>query len=473
MVSDLDLISIPESFDTRSHWQGCGTFVVDQKQCGDCWAASAANTLGDRICIHLLENGKPIELPNGGSQGAGNVARMFQQAGKCVGAGTMQALHQHGCKRGAFFVNPQPLVSCGNVNSTAAPTYHPYGEDSGYVPGTTLYPSSSGCNGGEAQDAWRFLYHEGLTVMDSTEGAGCTTYTSGTCSGADPENNGCRPCEFSQCADTGLKPERFTVDSFGWIMEEDLPDRGVWEDDSESFSKNGTDRYRPASQKDAMDRQVKKMQIEMMTNGPLHTCIDDFANFALFFNEYPNGIYNSTEGSPKTGGHCIELVGWGTDHATGMKYWTWKNSWGTNFANGGFARFIRGVDLLGIESDVWTGCPSGTKCNLTAGVIRNETWVPKHARLQSSARTVSRSWPGGKESALSREDFSHHTVAPLVAAAARQALGLEELDDHTAISKVTRAWARSVRGLKVRVEVEGQDKHVVAHRHMEGHMSVH
>jgi len=53
------------------------------------------------------------------------------------------------------------------------------------------------------------------------------------------------------------------------------------------------------------------------------------------------------------------------------------------------------------------------------------------------------------------------------------ALGLEELDDHTAISKVTRAWARSVRGLKVRVEVEGQDNHVVAHRHMEGHMSIH
>lgn len=306
--------------------------------------------------------------------------------------------------------------------------------------------------------------------MDSTEGSGCTTYTSGTCSGADPQNNGCRPCEFSQCADTGLKPDRFTVDSFGWIMEEDLPERGSWDPASEAFNKNGTDQYRPESQRHAMERQVRKMQIEMMTNGPLHTCIDDYANFGLFFNQYPNGIYNSTEGSPNTGGHCIELVGWGVDHSTGMKYWTWKNSWGTNFANGGFARFIRGVDLLGIESDVWTGCPSGSHCKLTAGVVCNESWVPSSAL--NSSRSVSRAWPGGKEFLMSRRAFSHHLVAPLVAAAARHALGKEDLDDHSALMEVERVWTRSVRGLKLRVEVRGRDEHVTAHRHMEGHFTL-
>jgi len=255
-------------------------------------------------------------------------------------------------------------------------------------------------------------------------------------------------------------------------MEEGLPPRGEWEDD-ESFAPSGTDKYRPESQREAMERQVKKIQIEMMTNGPLQTCIDDYANFGLFFNAYPNGIYNSTDGSPKTGGHCIELIGWGIDHATGMKYWTWKNSWGTNFANGGFARFVRGVDLAGIESDVWTGCPSGTNCNLTAGVIRNQSWVPKHARHPNLSPATSRSWPGGKEFSLRREAFSHESVAPVVAAAVRHALGQENLDESSALAKVNHVWARSVRGLKVRVEVEGQDKHVVAHRHMEGHMSVH
>lgn len=474
-----DDVKIPEFFDTRMEWLGCGTYVVDQGQCGDCWAASATNVFGDRICIHLLADKGPLPLPHAGAHGAGILERMFQQAGQCIGKGTMGMAHEHGCERKSFFVSPQPLVSCASVNNTALPTYHPYAADSGYMPGHTLYPSSSGCNGGEAQDAWRYLYHEGLSTMDSTQKGGCTPYTSNACSKADPENNGCHVCDFTQCADTGVEPNVFTVHSFGWIMEDDLPDRGSW-NEQESFDKSGTDRYRPPQQKAALERQVRKMQIEMMTNGPLHTCIDDYANFALFFNAYPQAIYNSTEGSPKTGGHCIELMGWGTDHATGMPYWTWKNSWGANFANGGYARFIRGRDLLGIESDVWTGCPTGSNCKLTAGVVRNESWVPKHAWFpyapgwrpaNTTQRQPSRSWSGGKEVELTREMFSHPTVAPLVTAAVRKSLGNPELSDEAALAAAGRVWSRSVRGLRVRVEVAGVAEHMTAHRHMEGHVT--
>jgi len=495
---DAVAIDIPELFDTRQQWLGCGTFVVDQKQCGDCWAGSAANTLGDRACIHLLEGGKPMPLPRGGPHGAGTLQRMFQQAGKCVGEGTMNALHQHGCQRQSYFVNPQALVSCGNLNNTDPPRFHPYPEGSGYRPGHILYPSSMGCNGGEAQDAWRFFYHEGLTIMDATQLAGCTTYTSGTCSGADPNNNGCRPCEFEQCADTGLKPERITVDTFGWIMERDLPDRGTWDNQLESFTKKGTDQFRPPWQREAMDRQVKNMQIEMMTNGPLHTCMDDYANFGLFFNQNPSGIYNSTEGSPQTGGHCIELMGWGLDKATGMKYWTFKNSWGAAWANGGFGRFIRGEDLLGIESDVWVGCPTGSHCRLTDGVVHNESWIPHHSYFPypptilhntttttrapwlttekgmnpTSATQPSRRWPGGKEILLGRSAFSHSTVAPLVQLAVLHSLGRDDLGMQTALQAVSGVWSRSARGLRLRIEIKGIPKHVVVSRHIDGQVTL-
>jgi len=478
-----DDIEIPEFFDSRQEWLGCATYVVDQGQCGDCWAASAANTFGDRVCIHLLEGGAPVTLPHAGALGAGTAQRLFQQAGKCIGNGTMGQAHEHGCKRGGFFISPQALVSCGNQNNTDEPTFHKYAKNSGYKPGHTLYPSSSGCNGGEAQDAWRFLYHEGMTTMDTTQKGGCTPYTSNACSKDDPQGNGCHPCGgLVQCADTGLAPEPLTVNAFGWIMEEDMPDRGTWGDD-DAFSGVATDQYRPPSQQAAMDRQVRKMQIEMMTNGPLHTCIDDYANFGLFYNTEPQGIYNSTDGSPASGGHCIELIGWGTDHATGMPYWTWKNSWGTNFANGGYARFIRGKDLLGIESDIWVGCPSGSLCKLTAGVIHNETWVPNHAYFPdtptpkphpTSAKKPSRSWPGGKEKEMTRAKFEHPTVAPLVVAAVRDARNDPSLSSEAALSSVRRVWTRSVRGLRVRVECENGDGVVTeghAHRHMEGHIT--
>mmetsp|Transcript_98803 Transcript_98803/g.247668 ORF Transcript_98803/g.247668 Transcript_98803/m.247668 type:complete len:600 (-) Transcript_98803:281-2080(-) len=468
----LAMTNLPTSFDTRNEWLGCGLYVVDQGQCGDCWAGSAANTFGDRACIHLHADGSGFNLSRGGAYGAGAAERLFQASGKCVGAGTMRLAHQHGCLRQIVFPSPQMLVSCGSMNNTDAPTYNPYPAGSGYQPGQTLYPENAGCNGGEAADAWRFFYHEGITTMDGTQKAGCTPYTSGLCSGKDPNNNGCRTCAaFDSCVDTGAAPEPVRVDSFGWIMEEDLPAR----------DENHTHVPRPSSQAAAMDRQVKKMQVEMLANGPLHVCIDDFANFITFFNEHPGGIYNSTDGSPNTGGHCIELIGWGVDRASKLPFWTFKNSWGPAWANNGYGRFLRGADLCGIESDVWAGCPHGSACKLTAGVVRNETWVPgtpgelptaQQRRHATSASRPSRLWHGGREVELSREAFSHGTVAPLVVAAVRQATGNEKLSHNAALGLAKRVWARSVRGVRVRVEVEGVAEHAYGQRHADGSLAV-
>jgi len=377
--------------------------------------------------------------------------------------------HQHGCKRQVEFPSPQMLVSCGNENNTALPSYRPFPQDSNYNPGLTLYPDSAGCNGGEASDAWRYFYHEGLTSMDGTQKAGCTPYTSGLCSGQDPKNNGCRPCAgFDQCVDTGTAPEPVTVDSFGWIMEEDLPARDG----------NHTGVPRPASQADAMKRQVKKMQVEMIANGPIHVCIDDYANFISFFNDHPAGIYNSTQNTPVMGGHCIELVGWGTDRASGLPFWTFKNSWGPNWANNGFARFLRGADLCGIESDVWAGCPTGSSCRLTAGVVRNDTWYPgapgplAQRRHATSARQPSRKWRGGGEVELTRDQFSHGAVAPMVEEAVRRAVNHPGLSRGAALAAAQRVWSRSVRGLRIRVQVAGSNYHVTVQRHAGGVLEV-
>jgi len=229
----------------------------------------------------------------------------------------------------------------------------------------------------------------------------------------------------------------------------------------------------------AMERQVKKMQIELMTNGPIHVSIDDFANFGPFFNDHPTGIYNSTEGEAQTGGHAIEVIGWGVDRESGLPFWTFKNSWGPLWANAGYARFLRGVDLCGIESDVWAGCPAGSNCKLTAAVVRNESWYPGMGPLQASTRShptsalqPSKQWHSGKERELSRKEFSHGYVAPLAVTAARFALDNDRLGNEDALAAVERVWTRSVRGLRARVQVKGSPDFVTVQRHFDGRVEV-
>ena len=42
---------LPVSFDGRDSWPGCIHAVMDQGQCGSCWAFAASETLSDRLCI--------------------------------------------------------------------------------------------------------------------------------------------------------------------------------------------------------------------------------------------------------------------------------------------------------------------------------------------------------------------------------------------------------------------------------------
>lgn len=439
---------VPESFDVRQEWFGCGLAVLNQGQCGSCWAVSATGVFGERMCIWNQENGAAIPS-NDGMFSGGN--RLFQKAGACTGEGTQKAAHNHGCKRTAQFLSPQPLLSCGTAD-----------EDS------TLYPDSAGCNGGEALDAWRYFFLHGVSTMTADGAAGCTPYTAGRCAAKDPLNNGCKKCAnlLDECEDSGLKPKVYKVGSFGWIMEEGLEKRAY------------TGEPRPAAELPLMAKQVEKMQVELMTNGPLHVCIDYFENFGGFFNGNPLGVYNSTEQGPKTGGHCLEIIGWGTDRVSGLPYWTIKNSWGGEWGSEGNFRMLRGVDLCGVESDVWAACPEGTNCKLTDGVYRMEhTQSKEHAvveqryaelllmtgdeefalqrrslRSTSPLRQPSQQWRGGYWHELSRKDFEKKPFSLRIAHAYEKAFG-EPTTVNIATAAAKKVFTQAVgNGLKVKVQ---------------------
>ncbi|XP_045587677.2 dipeptidyl peptidase 1 [Procambarus clarkii] len=93
------------------------------------------------------------------------------------------------------------------------------------------------------------------------------------------------------------------------------------------------------------------MLVALVENGPLsvsYMVFDDFSS-------YSGGIYHHTglknEFNPfEEVNHAVLLVGYGVEETTGEKFWTVKNSWGSDWGEDGFFRIRRGTDECAIES---------------------------------------------------------------------------------------------------------------------------
>ncbi|XP_038142979.1 procathepsin L-like [Cyprinodon tularosa] len=67
------------------------------------------------------------------------------------------------------------------------------------------------------------------------------------------------------------------------------------------------------------------------------------------FHSYRGGLYNVPDCNPKLINHAVLVVGYGTDG--GQDYWLVKNSWGTEWGEGGFIRIARNKkNLCGIAT---------------------------------------------------------------------------------------------------------------------------
>ena len=432
-----------------------------QGQCGSCWAVAATGILGDRFCVHKAEFDAPIALPGDGAGGSGGLNRVFQFAGNC--ARQSDSVRNHGCRRKSVFPSPQALISCGTLTENSS-----------------LYPQDAGCNGGNAFEAWcvcatcslfrglrltcalfvrrrRFYRLTGAPPMDSTQTTGCVPYTSGACvtPGGDPNNDGCRRCAglLEQCEDPGLPPPSYKVATYGMLNQPPLPER----DDP------AVDRP-PSAEMAAREANIMR---ELYTNGPLLGCIFDYHNFVDFFNLYPLGVYNSTEGSEPFGGHCMNIVGWGVDASSGMKYWLMRNTWGPGWGSNGIVRFRRGVDFLGIESDVWAACPAGAAhCQLTPGVDTSAMELPDNDGpdvLAAIARTRSRGGGHWREQAPESRIATQAAAEYLLTAGAASAEEARAFDAGALTAsellaahgvRVRAAASQVVAGFKVRLELE-------------------
>jgi cathepsin X len=128
--------------------------------------------------------------------------------------------------------------------------------------------------------------------------------------------NVCKNCKFDLDSPTKLctaqKPQRF------WYVDQHGPVTGV-----------------------------NNMMAEIYSRGPIACSIAVTPAFVA----YTKGVFRDTTGATNVD-HEISIVGWGTENNT--PYWIVRNSWGTFWGEQGFAKVIRGVNNMQIESDcVW------------------------------------------------------------------------------------------------------------------------
>jgi hypothetical protein len=95
------------------------------------------------------------------------------------------------------------------------------------------------------------------------------------------------------------------------------------------------------------------IRYEIYRWGPITTAMVVYADFYDF--DAKNDIYDWDKKSPETGGHAIEIVGWGDEK--GKKYWIVKNTWGVDFGRNGYFYISRGNNCCGIEENVVAGIP--------------------------------------------------------------------------------------------------------------------
>ena len=93
----------------------------------------------------------------------------------------------------------------------------------------------------------------------------------------------------------------------------------------------------------------EEMMKDIYLFGPIVTGFDVYDDFYTF--DAKKDIYEHISGGVLTGGHAIEIVGWGEEN--GKKFWWVKNSWGSDWGMDGYFKMVRGINNCNIEKNAW------------------------------------------------------------------------------------------------------------------------
>lgn len=100
----------------------------------------------------------------------------------------------------------------------------------------------------------------------------------------------------------------------------------------------------------SVENDEKQIQLEILANGPVVSGFIVYGDYYTFDPKKEIYIHDAKNFKTIVGGHAIEIVGWGEENGT--KFWWIKNTWGKEFGENGYFRFLRGKNMCHIESNV-------------------------------------------------------------------------------------------------------------------------
>ena len=104
------------------------------------------------------------------------------------------------------------------------------------------------------------------------------------------------------------------------------------------------------------------------------------------FGNYANGIFSGC--SSKIINHAVLVYGYGTEN--GVDYWLVKNSWGTDWGNGGTIKIKRGTNECGIGNYCYAA-----QCEKTTEPLSDPPIPPPPAPIPAQQECdVSKIFPG-------------------------------------------------------------------------------
>ena len=290
-IYPLRKLTIPETFDGRIAWEGLLSPVMNQENCGSCWAFASTSVLADRFNIQSL--------------GMINVQLSPTKLILCDWQG-----------KGFSIKHPEERINeISNINQQSQ--------------------INSGCFGNSLFDACRFLYLVGTTTEK------CIPYTKAI----ETEVNYQRIGSFENVSQLPLCYQ--ISGPLGDMCSESFIDKKTGEEGGIPARFYRALNFYGLAGIEQDGGNYLNIQDNIYKWGPVATGMQVYPDFYTF--DSKNAIYEWNGVGPQVGGHAVSIVGWGMERK--KKYWIIRNSWGESWGDQGYFRIVAGINMCDIEAN--------------------------------------------------------------------------------------------------------------------------